>query len=318
CDCSTATEKSVTLTDPDTLWVLDTKGCNIYTVSFSGLNSPNSFDYVRVRETYSVSGTQTTCVKDAGNFQCSNHLCGAGVSILSGTSYSNTLPDGNANGIPDCREPGADADGDGVPNSSDNCPVRANADQSDRDSDGVGDVCDNCSSTPNADQAPAGGTHYSIGAACVNNPTPPTALICDCANQQYLKNSSFTLSGACSSHTDPNRLIVKYEWDFNYDATSGFTAAPTLGKTVTDPRYPSDGTYPVALRVTDDNAVAPQSDVYVCNVQITPSPICPHPDAGGGSGHAYTGLATVPVHFDASASFDPDNDPITFNWSLSG
>src|SRR5439155_17177934 len=191
CDCSTATEKSVTLTDPDTLWVLDTKGCNIYTVSFSGLNSPNSFDYVRVRETYSVSGTQTTCVKDAGNFQCSNHLCGAGVSILSGTSYSNTLPDGNANGIPDCREPGADADGDGVPNSSDNCPFRANADQSDRDSDGVGDVCDNCSSTPNADQAPAGGTHYSIGAACVNNPTPPTALICDCANQQYLKNSSF-------------------------------------------------------------------------------------------------------------------------------
>ena len=36
----------------------------------------------------------------------------------------------------------ADADGDGVPDATDNCPNDANPDQADSDGDGVGDVCD--------------------------------------------------------------------------------------------------------------------------------------------------------------------------------
>jgi hypothetical protein len=38
--------------------------------------------------------------------------------------------------------PPPDADGDGVPDDSDNCPVVANPDQGDNDNDGVGDACD--------------------------------------------------------------------------------------------------------------------------------------------------------------------------------
>jgi fibronectin type 3 domain-containing protein len=37
-----------------------------------------------------------------------------------------------------------DSDGDGVPDSTDNCPTVANAGQTDTDVDGVGDVCDSC------------------------------------------------------------------------------------------------------------------------------------------------------------------------------
>jgi hypothetical protein len=39
-------------------------------------------------------------------------------------------------------DPGADVDGDGLPDVADNCPGLANADQLDTDGDGVGDVCD--------------------------------------------------------------------------------------------------------------------------------------------------------------------------------
>ncbi|HOP06126.1 MAG TPA: DNRLRE domain-containing protein [candidate division Zixibacteria bacterium] len=46
-----------------------------------------------------------------------------------------------------------DQDGDGVPNSSDNCPLTANPLQEDIDADGVGDSCDNCLNVYNPDQA---------------------------------------------------------------------------------------------------------------------------------------------------------------------
>jgi hypothetical protein len=38
--------------------------------------------------------------------------------------------------------PTADADGDGIPDASDNCPAVANPDQADGDFDGIGDACD--------------------------------------------------------------------------------------------------------------------------------------------------------------------------------
>ncbi|MFQ5766465.1 MAG: thrombospondin type 3 repeat-containing protein, partial [Acidobacteriota bacterium] len=52
-----------------------------------------------------------------------------------------------------CFRNAGDADGDGLFNAVDNCPLDANADQADGDLDGVGDVCDNCPQTFNADQS---------------------------------------------------------------------------------------------------------------------------------------------------------------------
>ncbi|MBC7772094.1 MAG: thrombospondin type 3 repeat-containing protein [Pyrinomonadaceae bacterium] len=46
-----------------------------------------------------------------------------------------------------------DADGDGIPDDTDNCPNTANANQVDADGDGVGDGCDNCSALSNSSQA---------------------------------------------------------------------------------------------------------------------------------------------------------------------
>jgi Thrombospondin type 3 repeat len=65
----------------------------------------------------------------------------------------------------------ADRDGDGIPDSVDNCPSIPNPDQKDTDGDGDGDVCDNCPTTPNPDQADRDGD--KVGDACDNCPNTP-------------------------------------------------------------------------------------------------------------------------------------------------
>ncbi len=60
--------------------------------------------------------------------------------------------------------PEPDADNDGVPDRSDNCPTIANPAQEDQDADGFGDVCDNCPTVANPNQLDTDGD--MIGDAC--------------------------------------------------------------------------------------------------------------------------------------------------------
>jgi uncharacterized repeat protein (TIGR01451 family) len=64
-----------------------------------------------------------------------------------------------------------EADGDGVPDSTDNCPTTPNPLQEDADGDGVGNVCDNCVNTPNTNQADQ--DEDGVGDACDNCPATP-------------------------------------------------------------------------------------------------------------------------------------------------
>jgi len=65
----------------------------------------------------------------------------------------------------------ADFDGDGIPDSQDNCPTIFNPGQEDTDGDGIGDVCDNCPSIPNPGQEDTDGD--GIGDVCDNCPSIP-------------------------------------------------------------------------------------------------------------------------------------------------
>jgi hypothetical protein len=69
----------------------------------------------------------------------------------------------------------ADADGDGVPDASDNCPANSNAGQTDTDHDGIGDACD---STPNGGTGCtlANGTPLPHGVAGCNG---SQTVVCD-------------------------------------------------------------------------------------------------------------------------------------------
>ena len=59
---------------------------------------------------------------------------------------------------------GGDADGDGITNGDDNCPLAGNADQADLDADGHGDQCDDCPSIPDPAQTNPDGV--GAGIAC--------------------------------------------------------------------------------------------------------------------------------------------------------
>ncbi len=74
------------------------------------------------------------CDDDGGGL-----LCGAGERALDGRCVP---VDGDIE----------DDDGDGIPNSEDNCPQTPNPDQADADGDGRGDVCDDCPAVANASQ----------------------------------------------------------------------------------------------------------------------------------------------------------------------
>jgi len=59
---------------------------------------------------------------------------------------------------PPTETPVADGDGDGEPDTTDNCPTVPNPGQTDSDNDGQGDACDSNNSVPtNADQCKKGG-----------------------------------------------------------------------------------------------------------------------------------------------------------------
>lgn len=63
--------------------------------------------------------------------------------------------------------PTNDKDGDGIPDSTDNCPDTPNADQHDADNDGKGDACDLCPTKPNPGSASCPSeTAYTVDFSC--------------------------------------------------------------------------------------------------------------------------------------------------------
>ncbi|HKU44095.1 MAG TPA: choice-of-anchor B family protein, partial [Polyangiales bacterium] len=70
----------------------------------------------------------------------------------------------------DVTTPMPDGDSDGVPDTSDNCPQKANADQADQDGDKIGDACDNCAKVKNENQADANMDGMGDACACANPP----------------------------------------------------------------------------------------------------------------------------------------------------
>ena len=119
-----------------------------------------------------------------------------------------------------CGEP--DDDDDGIPNTSDNCPLQANAEQVDFDQDGIGDVCDddldgdgfanvvdNCPDAVNPDQTDFDGD--GVGDACDSDSdgdsVPNSVDNCSSTpNTDQADSDGDTLGDACDPDDDGDGL----------------------------------------------------------------------------------------------------------------
>ena len=119
-----------------------------------------------------------------------------------------------------------------------------------------------------------------------------------------------TFDGSGSHHTDPEREIVLYEWDFDGDGVYDYSGMDPVAEYAYPAYYNLDGsinwtataqTYTAVLRVTDDDPVTPKTDVDTCQVHITAPPWKPVADPNG----PYNTRVDQEVCLDGSASFHP-------------
>jgi len=107
-----------------------------------------------------------------------------------------------------------------------------------------------------------------------------------------------SFDGSASDNSAPDREIVEYAWDFDFDGTN-FDVDATGPSTTHS--FNSFGHFTVALRVTDNNEPA-LTDITTRTVSATLGNTPPTADAGG----PYVMIAGDPLEIDAGASFDPD------------
>jgi hypothetical protein len=118
-----------------------------------------------------------------------------------------------------------DGDGDGIPDSTDNCPAVANPLQADTDGDKIGDACDNCPAITNPAQTNSDSD--KLGDACDNCPFVD--------NPDQLDSNGNGIGDACDT-TAVKRCYV--DADNDIDAYDIFAILKATGKHVsaTDPR----------------------------------------------------------------------------------
>ncbi len=130
-----------------------------------------------------------------------------------------------------------------------------------------------------------------------------------------------TLDGTGSFHQDPSKSIVQWEWDINNDG-----AFERTGPIITN-SWPTLGSYPVTLRVTD-NAASPANASTTLTVLVSIPPVAPTANAGGPYNFC---PQTKPWFVDGSKSVNPDEGrsqgpgypgdtiygaPSQFSWNL--
>ena len=162
-------------------------------------------------------------------------------------------------------------------------------------------------SSPNDGSVQAGkGTFAgldSVDISCqVKEVFPPIAVITTDTTQGFIP---LTINFSGENSTDPDSNIVSYLWDFGV-GDSSFASGEDVTFTFETP-----GNYTVTLIVVDADSLSDTAQVVIFvgdGDNFAPVILCNvSPDSG---------ITPINVLFDATQSFDPDGDELTFFWEF--
>jgi YD repeat-containing protein len=119
-------------------------------------------------------------------------------------------------------------------------------------------------------------------------------------------HATFDASGS----SDQDGSIVKYEWDLDgngsYETNTGLT--PTAAA-----NYSAEAHVPISVRVYDNNLA-----IGTATKTLIVGGAEPQPPVASYKAQPNPAIAELPVHFDASASADPDGSIVKYEWDLDG
>jgi len=141
-----------------------------------------------------------------------------------------------------------------------------------------------------------GASAFISATKCVLNRSP-VALFSESATTVY---TGEVISFNASASYDPDGVIVSYYWDFG-DGTNG------TGATVNH-FYVDDGNYTVTLTVTDNDGTTVSESSIKTVVNRSPTAIFTE--------SAETVYMGQIIHFNGSASYDPDGSIVSFFWDF--
>ena len=143
---------------------------------------------------------------------------------------------------------------------------------------------------------------YGTEPGSSNPNNPPTA---DFSLTPSSGTAPLAVSFDASASTDPDGDPLTYSWDFgDGNSGSGFVVSHT---------YTTAVTFTAVLTVDDGND---GTGTHSATVTVSSNPPTNNPPTADFSLTPSSGTAPLAVSFDASASTDPDGDPLTYSWDF--
>lgn len=202
------------------VWIMNANGSGQANLTNHGRGDANAV--------WSPDGTKIAFVSDrdvAAQYQWQIYTMnanGTGVTRITTNSNSDYAMDWGACYTP--RPP--DDDGDGVPNSVDNCPSTPNTNQADADNDGIGDACDSNSPPPTlsgelasyfaGQSVPGSMTVTPTGPDCTTYSFTVTTQASGPYNGTFTATGTFTLGPLASGQGLPDSTHSVIGWTENF------------------------------------------------------------------------------------------------------